>query len=238
MENYKYILFFNQIGIAAIDQVGGKNASLGELYNQLNPIGVNIPNGFAVTAAGYRLFRKENNLEKSLDNILNLLDTKHYTNLSEVGQKARALILSAPIPDEIHAEIQTAYQSLSKQSDIKNLGVAVRSSATAEDLPTASFAGQMQSFLNISGENQLIDAVHRCYVSLFTDRAIKYRHDMGFTKLDIAISVGVQQMVRSDKSSSGVAFTIDPDTGFQNTIIINGSWGLGENIVQGNHNTR
>jgi pyruvate,water dikinase len=233
MENYKYILFFNQIGIAAIDQVGGKNASLGELYNQLNPIGVNIPNGFAVTAAGYRLFRKENNLEKSLDNILNLLDTKHYTNLSEVGQKARALILSAPIPYEIHAEIQTAYQSLSKQSDIKNLGVAVRSSATAEDLPTASFAGQMQSFLNISGENQLIDAVHRCYVSLFTDRAIKYRHDMGFTKLDIAISVGVQQMVRSDKSSSGVAFTIDPDTGFQNTIIINGSWGLGENIVQG-----
>lgn len=233
MENYKYILFFNQIGIAAIDQVGGKNASLGELYNQLNPIGVNIPNGFAVTAAGYRLFRKENNLEKSLDNILNLLDTKHYTNLSEVGQKARALILSAPIPYEIHAEIQTAYQSLSKQSDTKNLGVAVRSSATAEDLPTASFAGQMQSFLNISGENQLIDAVHRCYVSLFTDRAIKYRHDMGFTKLDIAISVGVQQMVRSDKSSSGVAFTIDPDTGFQNTIIINGSWGLGENIVQG-----
>ncbi|SEA98511.1 phosphoenolpyruvate synthase [Flavobacterium gillisiae] len=233
MENYKYILFFDQIGITAIDQVGGKNASLGELYNQLNPIGVNIPNGFAVTAAGYRLFRKKNNLEKALDNILNLLDTKQYTNLSEVGEKARALILSAPIPDEIHAEIQTAYQSLSKQSDKKNLGVAVRSSATAEDLPTASFAGQMQSFLNISGENQLIDAVHRCYVSLFTDRAIKYRHDMGFTKLDIAISVGVQQMVRSDKSSSGVAFTIDPDTGFQNTIIINGSWGLGENIVQG-----
>jgi pyruvate,water dikinase len=233
MEKSKYMLFFNQIGIDAIDQVGGKNASLGELYNQLMPIGVNIPNGFAITASGYRLFRQKNNLEKSLDNILNLLDTKEYSNLPEIGEKARTLILSATIPDEIRAEIITAYQSLSKQSDTKSLGVAVRSSATAEDLPSASFAGQMESFLNITGTDQLLDAVLRCYVSLFTDRAIKYRHDMGFTNLDIAISVGVQEMVRSDKASSGVAFTIDPDTGFQNTIIINGSWGLGENIVKG-----
>jgi pyruvate,water dikinase len=233
MENYKYILFFSQIGIDAIDQVGGKNASLGEIYNQLKPIGVNIPNGFAITASGYRLFRQKNNLEKSLDDILNLLDTKEYSNLPEIAKKARALILSATIPDDICAEINTAYQSLSKQSDTKNLGVAVRSSATAEDLPSASFAGQMESFLNISGTTQLIDAIQHCYASLFTDRAIKYRHDMGFTKLDIAISVGVQQMVRSDKAASGVAFTIDPDTGFQNTIIINGSWGLGENIVKG-----
>ncbi|MFT5715074.1 MAG: pyruvate,water dikinase [Flavobacterium sp.] len=233
MEKSKYILFFNQIGIDMIDQVGGKNASLGELYNQLKPIGVNIPNGFAITAAGYRLFRQKNNLEKSLDDILNLLDTEEYSNLTEIGEKARALILSATIPDEIRAEIITSYQSLSKQSETKNLGVAVRSSATAEDLPSASFAGQMESFLNITGADQLLDAVLHCYVSLFTDRAIKYRHDMGFTNLDIAISVGVQQMVRSDKAASGVAFTIDPDTGFQNTIIINGSWGLGENIVKG-----
>jgi pyruvate,water dikinase len=233
MEKPKYILFFTQIGNNAIDEVGGKNASLGELYNQLNPIGVNIPNGFAVTAEGYRLFRQQNNLEKSLDDIVNLLDTKEYLNLSEIGEKARALILSATIPDEIRAEISSAYQSLSKQSETRNLGVAVRSSATAEDLPSASFAGQMESFLNISGLDQLLDAIHGCYVSLFTNRAIKYRHDMGFTKLDIAISVGVQQMVRSDKASSGVAFTIDPDSGFQNTIIINGSWGLGENIVKG-----
>ncbi|PKH67850.1 phosphoenolpyruvate synthase [Flavobacterium sp. ALD4] len=233
MEKSKYILFFNQIGIDMIDQVGGKNASLGELYNQLKPIGVNIPNGFAITAAGYRLFRQKNNLEKSLDDILNLLDTEEYSNLTEIGEKARALILSATIPDEIRAEIITSYQSLSKQSETKNLGVAVRSSATAEDLPSASFAGQMESFLNITGADQLLNAVLRCYVSLFTDRAIKYRHDMGFTNLDIAISVGVQQMVRSDKAASGVAFTIDPDTGFQNTIIINGSWGLGENIVKG-----
>ncbi|TDE53020.1 phosphoenolpyruvate synthase [Flavobacterium sp. GT3P67] len=233
MGKYKYILFFDQIGIDAIGKVGGKNASLGEMYNQLNPIGISIPNGFAVTAEGYRLFRKMNNLENPLKDLLFSLDTKHYSNLSSIGEKARNLILSAAIPDEIRNEIYAAYQSLSEQCNSNNLDVAVRSSATSEDLPTASFAGQMQSFLNINGAVQLLDAVHRCFVSLFTDRAIKYRHDMGFAALDIAISVGVQQMVRSDKASSGVAFTIDPDSGFENTIIINGCWGLGENIVQG-----
>nr|WP_315207957.1 phosphoenolpyruvate synthase [uncultured Flavobacterium sp.] len=233
MGKYKYILFFDQIGIDAIGKVGGKNASLGEMYNQLNPIGISIPNGFAVTAEGYRHFRKMNNLEKPLTDLLFSLDTEHYSNLSTIGEKARNLILSAAIPDEIRDEINTAYKSLSEQCNLNTLDVAVRSSATSEDLPTASFAGQMQSFLNINGATQLLDAVHRCFVSLFTDRAIKYRHDMGFAALDIAISVGVQQMVRSDKASSGVAFTIDPDSGFENTIIINGCWGLGENIVQG-----
>ena len=233
MAKYKHILFFDQIGIGAIGKVGGKNASLGEMYNQLNPIGINIPNGFALTAEAFRLFRKANNLEQPLEDLLFSLDTKQYSNLSSIGEKARNLILSATIPDEIRDEIHLAYQSLGKQCGINNLDVAVRSSATSEDLPTASFAGQMQSFLNISGPVQLVDAVHRCFVSLFTDRAIKYRHDMGFAKLDIAISVGVQQMVRSDKASSGVAFTIDPDSGFENTIIINSCWGLGENIVQG-----
>ncbi|TDE42682.1 phosphoenolpyruvate synthase [Flavobacterium rhamnosiphilum] len=233
MGKYKYILLFDQIGIDAIGKVGGKNASLGEMYNQLNPIGISIPNGFAVTAEGYRLFRKMNNLEKPLKDLLFSLDTEHYSNLSSIGEKARNLILSAAIPDEIRDEIYAAYQSLSEQCNSNNLDVAVRSSATSEDLPTASFAGQMQSFLNINGAVQLLDAVHRCFVSLFTDRAIKYRHDMDFAALDIAISVGVQQMVRSDKASSGVAFTIDPDSGFENTIIINGCWGLGENIVQG-----
>lgn len=233
MGKYKYILFFDQIGIDAIGKVGGKNASLGEMYNQLNPIGILIPNGFAVTAEGYRLFRKMNNLEKPLKDLLFSLDTEHYSNLSSIGEKARKLIFAAAIPDEIRDEIYAAYQSLSEQCNSNNLDVAVRSSATSEDLPTASFAGQMQSFLNINGAVQLLDAVHRCFVSLFTDRAIKYRHDMGFAALDIAISVGVQQMVRSDKASSGVAFTIDPDSGFENTIIINGCWGLGENIVQG-----
>ena len=233
MAKYKHILFFDQIGIGAIGKVGGKNASLGEMYNQLNPIGINIPNGFALTAEAFRLFRKANNLEQPLEDLLFSLDTKQYSNLSSIGEKARNLILSATIPDEIRDEIHLAYQSLGKQCGINNLDVAVRSSATSEDLPTASFAGQMQSFLNISGPVRLVDAIHLCFVSLFTDRAIKYRHDMGFAKLDIAISVGVQQMVRSDKASSGVAFTIDPDSGFENTIIINSCWGLGENIVQG-----
>jgi len=150
-----------------------------------------------------------------------------------LAKKARLLILSATIPKEICEEINSAYKALSKQCDSNNLDVAVRSSATSEDLPTASFAGQMQTFLNICGDKKVIEAVHSCFVSLFTDRAIKYRNDMGFADLDIAISVGIQQMVRSDKSASGVVFTIDPDTGFKNTIIINGIWGLGENIVQG-----
>ncbi len=233
MATSKHILFFNQISITDIGKVGGKNASLGEMYCQLNPIGINIPNGFAVTAEGYQLFRKANNLEKPLEDLLLSLDTKEYSNLSFIGEKARNLILSATIPEEINTEISVAYQELCQQCKINNLDVAVRSSATSEDLPSASFAGRMESFLNISGEEQLLEAVHRCYASLFTDRAIKYRHDMGFTGIDIAISVGVQQMVRSDKASSGVAFTIDPDSGFRNVIVINGTFGLGENIVQG-----
>ncbi|SFF05687.1 phosphoenolpyruvate synthase [Flavobacterium xueshanense] len=233
MKKYKHILFFNQIGIESLSKVGGKNASLGEMYNQLNPIGIVIPNGFAVTAEAYRLFRKENNLEQPLQELLMSLDTKDYSNLSFIGEKARNLILSATIPEETRAEIELAYQSLGEQCGTSTLDVAVRSSATSEDLPTASFAGRMESFLNINGAQQLLEAIRRCYASLFTDRAIKYRYDMDFAKLDIAISVGVQQMVRSDKASSGVAFTIDPDSGFENTIIINGCWGLGENIVQG-----
>lgn len=233
MSNYNYILFFNQIDITEIGKVGGKNASLGEMYNQLNPIGVNIPNGFALTANGYRLFIEKNHLVGPLEDLMIQLDTKNYTNLSVIGEKARTMILAAVIPNEVRDEIYSAYHALCELSRKDNLDVAVRSSATSEDLPTASFAGQMQSFLNICGSAQLVAAVHRCFVSLYTDRAIKYRIDMGFDKLDVAISVGVQQMVRSDKASSGVAFTIDPDSGFENTIIINGSWGLGENIVQG-----
>lgn len=233
MKKYKYILFFDEIQMNSSSKVGGKNASLGEMYNQLSPIGIQIPNGFAVTAEAYRLFRKQNILEKALEDLLHKLDTTDYSNLSYVGTTARKLLLSAVIPKEIVVEIYDAYQSLSKKCKVEITSVAVRSSATSEDLPTASFAGQMQSFLHISGEEQVLAAVHHCFASLFTDRAIKYRFDMGFEKLDIAISVGIQQMVRSDKSASGVAFTIDPDSGFENTIVINGIWGLGENIVQG-----
>ncbi len=233
MKKYKYILFFDEIQMNSSSKVGGKNASLGEMYNQLSPIGIQIPNGFAVTAEAYRLFRKQNYLEKALEDLLQKLDRTDYSNLSNVGTTARKLLLSAVIPKEIVVEIYDAYQSLSKKCKVDIASVAVRSSATSEDLPTASFAGQMQSFLHISGEEQVLTAIHNCFVSLFTDRAIKYRFDMGFEKLDIAISVGIQQMVRSDISASGVAFTIDPDSGFENTIVINSIWGLGENIVQG-----
>lgn len=233
MNNKHLILFFNQISINDIAKVGGKNASLGEMYNQLNPKGINIPNGFTLTADAYRLFRAANKIEKPLNDLLKALDTEQFSNLAEIGEQARALITSATVPQEIIDAVNQAYQKLSTECGIEKLDVAVRSSATAEDLPTASFAGRMESFLNINGEQQLLDAVHRCYTSLFTDRAIKYRCDMGFTGIDVAISVGVQQMVRSDKASSGVAFTIDPDSGFQNAIIINSCWGLGENIVQG-----
>jgi pyruvate, water dikinase len=233
MKNLNHILFFNKISINDISKVGGKNASLGEMYNQLNSKKINIPNGFALTASSYRLFRSSNNLEKPITDLLFSLDKNHYSNLTTVGEKARSLIMSGTFPQEIIDEICQAYKQLSKECGIKNLDVAVRSSATAEDLPTASFAGRMESFLNINQEKQLLNAVKRCYASLFTDRAIKYRYDMGFAEMDIAISVGIQQMVRSDKASSGVAFTIDPDSGFKNTIVINSCWGLGENIVQG-----
>ena len=233
MEKQPLIRFFNQISIDAIAQVGGKNASLGEMFTQLNLKGIGVPNGFALTADAYRLFRAHNALEQKLNDLLLSLDTDQYSNLSIIGKKARSLILTGVFPKEIIATVSAAYQTLSKECQIEGLDVAVRSSATAEDLPTASFAGRMESYLNIKGEKQLLDAIQRCYASLFTDRAIKYRFDMGFGGMDIAISVGVQQMVRSDLASSGVAFTIDPDSGFQNGIIINSAWGLGENIVQG-----
>lgn len=233
MKNLKHILFFNQISKNDISKVGGKNASIGEMYNQFNPLGINIPNGFAVTADSYRLFRQTNNLEKPLNDLLKSLDTTHYHNLAEVGKAVRDLIMEGVFPQEIIEEISQAYEQLSNDCGIDKINVAVRSSATSEDLPSASFAGQMESFLNIIGKKQLLDAIKRCYASLFTDRAIKYRYDMSFEEKDIAISVGIQQMVRSDKASSGIVFTIDPDTGFNNAIIINSCWGLGENIVKG-----
>ena len=233
MKSVGHILFFDQINIADIAKVGGKNASLGEMYNHLNPKGIGIPNGFALTADAYRLFREHNDIEQQLNDLLLSLDTIHYSNLTAIGETARTLILSGTFPAEVINAVNEAYKTLSENYGIEHLDVAVRSSATAEDLPTASFAGRMESFLNINGKKQLLEAIHRCYASLFTDRAIKYRHDMDFTGIDIAISVGVQQMVRSDKASSGVAFTIDPDSGFENGIIINSCWGLGENIVQG-----
>jgi pyruvate,water dikinase len=231
--NPTYILPFSDIGMKDLARVGGKNASLGEMYNKLRIKNIRIPNGFAITAESFRFFCKENKIENKLQNLMHSLNYKTFENLEEIGEKIRDVINSSRIPSLIEDEIKEAYKQLCSTESIPLMQVAVRSSATSEDLPEASFAGSMESYLNIQGEKQLLEAVQLCYASLYTNRAIKYRFDMGFEKQEIAISVGVQQLVRSDIASSGVAFTIDPDSGFENAIIINGSWGLGENIVKG-----
>ncbi len=227
-----YIKNFSEISIHELALVGGKNASLGEMFSQLTPKGILVPDGFAVTSEAYRLFLEENKLRKPLDDLLGQLDKKNLSNLEEIGSQARSLILKAVLPKSVELSIKEAYRALCSREGAA-ISVAVRSSATAEDLPSASFAGRLDSFLNISGEEQLVHAVHRCFASLFTDRAIKYREDQGFGNIDVALSVGVQTMVRSDLAASGVAFTLDPDTGFDKVVVIDSVYGLGENIVQG-----
>ncbi|MFC5192094.1 phosphoenolpyruvate synthase [Algoriphagus aquatilis] len=226
------IVPFNQLRIQDVGRVGGKNASLGEMVQQLNPLGIHIPDGFAVTADAYRLFLKENDLEKVVSESLESLDCVNFSNLREVSLKIKGEILKAEIPEQLISAIRSSYQGLCDKAG-RELEVAVRSSATAEDLPGASFAGQHDSFLNIKGEKALLDKVRACFASLYNARAIKYRHDKGFDKYVIALSVGVQAMVRADLASSGVIFTIEPETGFTNAVLITGCWGLGENIVQG-----
>ncbi len=224
---------FSDITINDLPTVGGKNASLGEMFSLLTPQGILVPDGFAVTAEAYRLFLRENNLQKPLEALLRQLDTRQFSNLDTIGAKARDLIKNAALPASVVAAIGEAYRDLCSREGGDHFTMAVRSSATAEDLPSASFAGQLESFLNISGEADLVRTVHRCFISLFTNRAIKYREDQGFGNIDVALSVGVQKMVRSDLASSGVAFTLDPDTGFDQVVVINSIYGLGENIVQG-----
>jgi len=226
-----YCIPFSRIIIQDLAQAGGKNASLGEMLNALSAQGIRVPDGFAVTADAYRLFIRKNNLSDKLNRALQALDTKNMHNLQEVGGQCRSLMLAAQLPEEVKTEIMEAYNRLNKRG-AGSISVAVRSSATAEDLPSASFAGQHDSFLNVSGKH-LLAAVHRCYVSLFNDRAIKYRVDNGFEHLKVELSVGIQQMVRSDKGCAGVAFTIEPETGHENFVYITGAWGLGENVVQG-----
>lgn len=226
------IISFDRLRIQDVGKVGGKNASLGEMYQQLNPLGIHIPNGFAVTAEAYRLFLFENGLEDFILDCLRELDQAHFSNLREVSQTIKERILLGKIPESLELEIRSAYRSLCLEAG-RELDVAVRSSATAEDLPGASFAGQHDSFLNIRGEKALLDKVKACFASLYNARAIKYRHDKGFDKHEIALSVGVQAMVRADLASSGVIFSIEPETGFENAVLITGCWGLGENIVQG-----
>jgi pyruvate,water dikinase len=227
---------FSKISIDDISLVGGKNASLGEMYSVLTQEGILVPNGFAVTAHSYWLFLKENDLVPVLTSILTELDTSTFSNLQKVGEKARAAIMQATMPESIQADITHAFEELEKSEGVGK-SYAVRSSATAEDLPNASFAGQQETYLNVKGIDNLLKACHRCYASLFTDRAIKYRVDNGFEHMKVALSVGVQTMIRSDLASSGVMFTMDPDTGFEQVVLVTGSWGLGENVVQGSVNT-
>ncbi len=221
---------FREIHSSDLPLVGGKNSSLGELYNELSTAGIQVPDGFATTASAFWYFIDENGLRPKLKTLLAELDSKQYSNLKAIGLAARKLILEAVIPVQLEEAIAGAYSELCGQTDRE---VAVRSSASAEDLPQASFAGQHESYLNIKGKAAVVAAIKRCYASLFTDRAIKYREDNHFDHLTIALSAGVMNMVRSDLASSGICFTLEPESGFRDIIHISGSWGLGENIVQG-----
>ncbi|HVX25051.1 MAG TPA: phosphoenolpyruvate synthase [Parafilimonas sp.] len=225
-----YIKNFSEISIDDVPTVGGKNASLGEMYNKLSSKGIRVPDGFATTAFAFQKFLEFNKITTTLKALLSSLNKKDFSNLDEVGAKARTIISNAKMPDEISKEIIQHYHDLCGNKPIE---VAVRSSATAEDLPNASFAGQHESYLNIKGDEAVIDAVHKCFTSLYTARAIKYREDNGFAHEKVLLSVGVQKMVRSDKACSGVGFTLEPESGFENLIHLAGVWGLGENIVQG-----
>jgi len=232
----KLIKNFSEIRLKDLPLVGGKNASLGEMFCTLSPKGIIVPDGFAVTSEGYWNFLEHNKIVPQLSSLLSQLDSKTFNNLSDIGSKARKFLLEASFPKELKDEIIIAYKQLRERSG-NPISLAVRSSATAEDLPNASFAGQQETYLNVKGEENLIKACQRCYASLFTDRAIKYRVDNGFEHMKVALSIGVQVMVRSDSASSGVMFTMDPDSGFENVVLVSGAWGLGENVVQGSVNT-
>jgi len=229
------LLWFHEVGIADVSLVGGKNASLGEMIQQLIPKGVNVPTGFATTAYAYRYFIESAGLTTHLREIFAGLDVENVTDLQVRGKKARSLLMKTRFPADLRQAIATAYLSLCERYNGET-DVAVRSSATAEDLPDASFAGQQESYLNITGVEGVLGACHRCFASLFTDRAISYRQTKGFDHFSVALSVGVQKMVRSDLASSGVMFSIDTETGFKDVVLINSAYGLGENVVQGNVN--
>ncbi|MDD5372868.1 MAG: pyruvate, water dikinase [Sulfurimonas sp.] len=232
----QYIRFFSELNIGDISIVGGKNASLGEMYQNLTLKGVNIPNGFATTSDAYWLLLQENGIKDKIAQILSDLDIADTDNLQKRGLEVRTLILNSHLPKALVDELLEAYKILSNQYNSQNIDVAVRSSGTAEDLPDASFAGQQETFLNVNSKEALLESVLRCFASLFTDRAISYRTSRGFSHFKVALSVGVQKMVRSDISSSGIMFTIDTESGSENLILINSIWGLGENVVSGRVN--
>ncbi len=229
-----FIKRFSDITIKDIPTVGGKTASLGEMFRELAPKGVKVPDGFAITAEAYRYFLREGGLDKRINELLKGLDTRNIDALRRCGSALREEILSTALPADLETEILGAYDELRVSS--KTFDVAVRSSATAEDLPDASFAGAQQTFLNVEGYSSLLEACRRCFASLFTDRAISYRVDKGFDHHKVALSIAVQRMVRADLGASGVMFTIDTETGFRDVVLIDAAYGLGENVVQGSVN--
>lgn len=229
------IRWFDELGMDDLEIVGGKNASLGEMARNLTPMGINIPDGFATTSYAYRKFIQENKLEEPIRKELKKYE-EGSQNLEDTGHQIRELFHNGIFPISVAEAIRKAYDRLCDENDISNMAVAVRSSATAEDLPTASFAGLQETFLNVRGKEQLIEMCKECYASLFTDRAISYRYEKGFDHMEVALSIGVQQMIRADKAGSGVMFTLDTETGFPDVVLINAAWGLGENIVQGTIN--
>ncbi|MDL1956820.1 MAG: phosphoenolpyruvate synthase [Candidatus Desulfofervidus auxilii] len=231
-----FILWFDEISIKDVPLVGGKNASLGEMFQKLKPAGVNVPGGFAITAAAYKYFIEKAGIFKEIKEILDSLDIHNIEDLRQKGKAVRELIRNAPLPEDLMQQIVENYKKLSANYGEAMIDVAVRSSATAEDLPDASFAGQQETFLNIRGEERLLQACRECFASLFTDRAISYRTDKGFGHFDVYLSIAIQKMVRSDAASSGVMFTLDTESGFKDVVFITAAYGLGENIVQGKVN--
>ncbi len=232
----KYVKFFKELNNRDVGLVGGKNASLGEMYQQLVPMGIKVPNGFAVTSQAYWDLLDSANLRDTIKELLQGVDVTDLDVLKVRASKIRELIFGTPLPEQLKSDILEAYKTLSNEYNMEEADVAVRSSATAEDLPDASFAGQQDTYLNIQGPQNLIHYIKLCFASLFTDRAISYRASRGFDHFQVALSVGIQKMVRSDKASSGVMFSIDTETGFDKVVLITSSFGLGENIVGGNVN--
>jgi pyruvate,water dikinase len=230
-----YVKFFSELSIKDVDEVGGKNASLGEMYNNLTNLGVNVPNGFGVTASAYRHYLKTNGLDEKLSKLFENFNVNNIDQLKEVGKKAREYIMEGEIPDDLKKEILKGYAKL-KEEYGNDVSLAVRSSATAEDSPTASFAGQNETYLNIKGEENLLTAYKMCLASNFTDRSISYKFTHNFDPLKVYLAVVIMKMVRSDLGSSGVMFSIDTETGFKDVVFINAAWGLGENVVQGTIN--
>ena len=232
MEKQQYIASFATLRMSDVASVGGKNASLGEMISQLAPLGVRVPGGFATTADAYRDFLAQDGLDKRIQAMLDALNTEDVTALANTGKQIRKLIMDTPLPPRLESEIRQTFEQI-LTSESSEMSWAVRSSATAEDLPDASFAGQQETFLNIHGVDNILTAIKQVFASLYNDRAISYRVHQGYSHHDVALSAGVQRMIRSDSGTSGVLFTLDTESGFDQVVLITSAYGLGEMVVQG-----